>query len=158
MTREGTCSSDERWRYYNEAFLAPMPWFRMDSDFLNDPKVRRLGFIGGWTFVGMYCGLIAHLASEEGHIYDVSDEFGWAVLQEHMSLTGKPVDSETLRTFVDTIAALGLIDAEMYAESGRIASNRLVKEAENYAEKTARNKLHGAAMREAKEAKGKGGS
>ena len=155
MTRQEPCSSDRRHELYMEALVAPMPWFKLDSDFLNDPKVRRLGFVGGWEYIGMYCGLIAHLAAEDSHMYDVSDDYGWAVLQAHMSPMGHQVPIDGLMAFVKTLAELGLIDAEMLGESGKVASNRLMREAENYAEKTARNKLQGELMRSGKEAKSK---
>lgn len=155
MTRQDSSLSDRRFQLYTEALLAPMPWFKLDSDFLNDPKVRKLGFIGGWEYVGMYCGLISHLASEDSHMYDVSDDYGWAVLQSHMSLMGHPIDMDDLKGFVGYAAELGLIDPGMLEESGKIASNRLMREAENYADKTARNKLQGEVMRSGKEAKTK---
>lgn len=83
MTNAGAQSSDRYRDFFDAAMREPMAWLRLDSDFLDDPKVQRLAYLEGgrgWEAVGVYIGLMARLAGGE-HILDVSDDFGWAVLQ-----------------------------------------------------------------------------
>lgn len=140
--------------HYAAALREPMAWFHLDSDFLDDPKIMRLGFEDGWAAIGIYVALMSRLAREDSHIFDVSTEYGWKVLQSRMALVGGEMDAEDLKAVVSKFAALGLIDSEMYAESGKIASDRLMREVENYADRTARKRCAGDTMREAKRRKG----
>lgn len=152
MTKDATASSEYS-EYYAAALSEPLAWFHLDSDFLDDPKIMRLGYDYGWPYIGLYVGLMARLAAEDGHIFDVSGEFGWMVLQSRLSLVGKPIDLGALKEFVGILAELGLIDRDLYGESGKVASERMMREVENCAAKTASNRARAESMRAGKERK-----
>lgn len=135
--------AEEYAKEYQAALVEPMQWFHLDSDFLDDPKIMRLGCEYGWPYIGLYVGLMSRLYTQESHIIDVSTDYGWLVLQHRMSLIGNSIGIDSLKSIVDTLAELGLIDSDMYSESGKIASDRVFREAENYAEKTAKNRCAG---------------
>lgn len=148
--------AEEYARHYAEALTEPMQWFHLDADFLDDPKVMRLGCDFGWPYIGLYVGLMSRLYTQQNHIIDVSTDYGWMVLQHRLSLVGRPLDADTLKSIVDTFAELGLIDSELYTESGKIASDRVFREAENYAEKTARNRCAGKRLADGRKKKAAG--
>jgi len=127
-----------------------MKWFRMDTDFMRDQKVRRLAVLGGWTAIGRYVALIALLAEADGHSYDLSDDHGWRFLAADMSCGGEPMGEGELREFVQTLYDLKLIDRDMWDESRKVAMNRLMREVENMAKDVAAARSKAAVMRSKK--------
>lgn len=127
-----------------------MKWFRMDTDFMRDQKVRRLAVLGGWTAIGRYVALIALLAEADGHSYDLSDDHGWRFLAADMSCGGEPMGEGELREFVQTLYDLKLIDRDMWDESRKVAMNRLMREVENMAKDVAAARYKAAVMRSKK--------
>jgi hypothetical protein len=123
--------------YYQEALSEPMKWFRLDADFMRDPKVRMLGVLGGWQAVGRYVALIACLAEADGRNYDLSDEYGWKFLAASMVCGGEVMAVDELERFVQTLYDLKLIDREMWDESRKVAMPRLMAEAEKMAKDVA---------------------
>lgn len=124
--------------YYQEALSEPMKWVRLDTDFLNDPKVQRLAVVGGgWEAVGKYVGLITRLGIADGRSYDLSDELGWRFLAAAMVCGGTIMDGDELRGFVSTLYDLKLIDRDMWDESRKLAMPRLMREAEKMAKDVA---------------------
>lgn len=148
-------SSDDYAAFYDEALSEPMPWFHMDTDFMDDSKVVRLAYEGGYRYVGMYVALMALLYRRDTHLVDVSDEFGWLYLQDRLSIVGHPIARDEMERFVTVLASLGLVDRELYAESRKVASDRVIREVENYAKTAARGRNQTKIMRERKEGKGK---
>lgn len=135
--------------YYGEALGEPMRWFRLDSDFMRDMKVRRLCHAGGYAYVGMYVALIACLAEADGHMYDMRTG-GWDFLRADMSTGGCTVEPDELERFVRTLVDLGLADSELWGESEKLTSKRLIKEAEENARNLASSRAKIAAMNRAK--------
>lgn len=134
---------------YQEALNEPMMWVRMDSDMLRDMKVRKLMRVGGFQYLGMYVALVMGLAQADGHIYDMRDG-GWDYLQADMSNGGCPVDPDELSRFVNTVASVGLCDAEMWAESRKLTSKRLIREVERNAQSAAKSRMKLDAMNAAR--------
>lgn len=139
--------------YYQEALAEPMRWYRMDSDWMRDVKVRRLTRAGGWAYAGMYQALVACLAYADGHIYDLADDAGWEFLLADMNAGGCKTSVDDLREFVAMVVSVGLADKEMWAESRKLTSKRLVREAEENARRVADNKAGIDRMNKAKAAK-----
>lgn len=138
--------------YYQDALSEPMKWFHLDADFMRDEKVRRLGVLGGWQAIGRYVALIACLAGHDGHIYDLSDECGWSFLAADMVCGSDVMGRDELEAFVSTLYSLRLIDRELWDESRKLTSCRLMREAENYAETRARGRRSAEIARAAKTA------
>ena len=136
--------------FYQDALAEPMKWFRMDTDFMRDQKVRRLAVLGGWVAIGRYVALIALLAEADGHCYDLSDDHGWRFLAADMSCGGEPMGDGELREFVQTLYDLELIDREMWDESRKVAMGRLMREVENMAKDVAAARYKAAVMRSKK--------
>ena len=120
---------------YTDALEERMLWLKLDTDFMHDFKVRRFSASSDWreryARIGLYVTSIAFMASNDGHIYDLSDDLGWQFLASDLNI---PV--EDAQRFVMDALEVGLFDRELYAESCKLASSRLLKEAEE----TARNK------------------
>lgn len=135
--------------YYSEALTEPMRWFRMDSDFMRDFKIRRLVSEGGYKYAGMYVALIACLAEADGHMYDM-DSGGWDFLRADMSTGGCEVSEDELKRFVNILASLGLADKELWSESRKLTSKRLLREAEENAKNVAQSRSRIDAMNRAK--------
>lgn len=147
MAQRAKSSCDDYAAFYQQALSETLPWFKLDSDFMGDPKMERLGYLGGYPAIGMYVALMALLYRNELHIIDVSDEFGWQYLQGKLSLVGHRLELEDLKGFVGTLAQLGLVDADLYAESQKIASNRVLREVEFFAAQAAKGRAKASAMR-----------
>ena len=133
--------------YYQEALSEPMKWFRLDSDFMRDPKVRRLGVLGGWCAIGRYVALIACLSEADGRCYDLSEPMGWRFLSASMVCGSDAVSEDDLRAFVQTLYDLNLIDREMWDESRKVAMPRLCRESEKMAKDLAMARFKAANMR-----------
>ncbi len=133
--------------YYQEALSERMKWFPMDSDFMRDQKIRRLGVIGGWAAIGRYVALVACLAESDGRCYDLSDVHGWRFLSADMVCGGESMGEDELQAFVTTLYDLKLIDREMWDESRKVAMPRLAKEAEKMAKDVAMARYKAASMR-----------
>lgn len=139
--------------YYQEALREPMPWFPLDSDFMRDVKVRRLALYGGWAYIGMWAAFMACLAGiADGHIYDVSDDFGWDCLRSDMAVVGCELSDDDLREFIGVLLKLELLDNSMYDESTKLCSDRMMRNAENYADRRAGGKAKTYKARKAKAA------
>lgn len=134
---------------YQNALAEPMLWFRMDADTLRDFKIRKLMKAGGWGWFGMYVALIMGLAQADGHIYDMRDG-GWDYLMADLSNGGCDVEPEELHRFVETLASVGLVDSELWAESRKLTSKRLIKEVERNAQSAAKSKMKLDAMNAAR--------
>lgn len=120
---------------YGDALAERMLWLKLDTDFMHDFKVRRFSASADWkeryARIGLYVATIALMASNDGHIYDLSDELGWQFLATDLN-----IPMEDAERFVSDALSVGLFDRELYAESCKLASIRLLKEAEE----TAKNK------------------
>ena len=127
--------------YYQEALSESMKWFPMDSDFMDDQKVRKLGVLGGWQAVGRYVALIACLARADGRCYDLSEPMGWKFLAAAMICGGEIMGEDELREFIGMLYDLKLIDRDMWDESRKVSMARLCMEAENMARRTAANRM-----------------
>lgn len=153
MTKNDTTSYEELYKdFYTEAMSSPMPWFQMDSDFLRDTKVRKLAVVGGWEYIGMYVALVACLAATDNHIYDLSDDMGWAFLRSDMSVVGCDLTDDSLKEFVGVLLKLNLLDNELWDESGKMASERMLRNADDYAQSVAAGKAKAFKMRQGKSA------
>ena len=153
MTQDATTSYEDAYKeYYMDAMTNPMPWFQMDSDFMRDTKIRKLAIYGGYDYIGKYVAFIACLAACDNHIYDVSDEIGWRFLLSDMSVVGCEFDEDDLKEFVGVLLKLQLIDAELYDESMKIASPRMLRNVEDYAKSVAGAKAKAFKMRQGKAA------
>lgn len=120
---------------YGDALGERMLWLKLDTDFMHDFKVRRFSASADWkeryARIGLYVATIALMASNDGHIYDLSDDLGWQFLATDLN-----IPMEDAERFVSDAISVGLFDRELYAESCKLASIRLLKEAEE----TAKNK------------------
>ena len=135
--------------HYQEALNEPLLWVRMDTDMLRDMHVRKLMRAGGWKYLGMYVALIMALAQADGHIYDMRDG-GWDYLLADLSNGGCPVDPDERSEFVGTLASIGLVDRELWAESRKLTSKRLIREVERNAASAAKSKVKLDAMNAAR--------
>lgn len=136
--------------FYQDALAEPMKWFRMDTDFMRDTKVRRLAVLGGWQAIGRYVALIACLADSDGHTYDLADDHGWRFLAADMSCGGESMPLDELRALIATLYDLKLIDREMWDESSKVAMPRLMREVEIMAKDVAAARYKAAVMRSKK--------
>lgn len=136
--------------FYQDALAEPMKWFRMDSDFMRDKKVRRLSVLGGWPAIGQYIALIACLAEADGHTCDLSDDHGWRFLAADMSCGGDSMPIDELQGFVSMLYDLKLIDRGMWDESRKVAMPRLMREVESMAKDVAAARYKAAVMRSKK--------
>ena len=133
--------------YYHEALAEPMKWIHLDTDFMRDFKVRRLAVVGGWEYVGKYAALIACLGEAKGHVYDVGDEHGWEFLAADLSCGGGSCPVSDAKAFVRARYDVGLIDRAMWDESGKIASERLMRDVEKAARDVSAARYKAALMR-----------
>ena len=134
---------------YLDALNEPVKWVRMDADMLRDFKIRKLMRAGGWEYLGLYLALVLCLAQADGHIYDMRDG-GWDYLQADMSNGGCPIDREGLEAFVNILASVGLADGELWAESRKLTSKRLIREVEEGARSAAKTRMKLDAMNSAR--------
>lgn len=139
-------------QYYSDALNERMAWMKLDTDFMHDFKVRRLSAsadpVERYAAIGMYVSLIANMAAIDGHIYDLSDELGWQFIAADMGL-----DVDTAKGFVSKAVSVGLFDAQLWEESRKLASTRLLKEADETAQNKAAARVKAENMRKAKERK-----
>ena len=121
---------------FDDALSERMLWLKLDTDFMHDFKVRRFSASSDWreryARIGLYVTCIAFMASNDGHIYDLSDDLGWQFLATDLNI---PV--EEAERFVKAALEVGLFDRELYAESCKLASARLLREAEETAKSRA---------------------
>ena len=141
---------------YGDALGERMLWLKLDTDFMHDFKVRRFSASADWkeryARIGLYVATIALMASNDGHIYDLSDECGWSFLAADMVCGSDVMGRDELEAFVSTLYSLRLIDRELWDESRKLTSCRLMREAENYAETRARGRRSAEIARAAKTA------
>lgn len=106
-----------------EAGARPLEYFGHDAFASSDMKCRRLIKRLGVEGYGRWWLLCELLASTDWHRLDVSDE-------EVMELAADSLmcGEEEAREFLDTAAALGLIDPELYAD-GIVSSDRMCRNA-----------------------------
>ena len=135
--------------YSQRALVEPMGWFRLDSDFTRDMKVRRLTSAGGWAYVGLYVATIGALAQADGHMYDMRDG-GWEFLRADLMNGGCELEREDLEAFVGMLVDLGLADRTLWEESGKLSFDRLLREAEENARSVATSRAKVDAMNRAK--------
>lgn len=138
--------------YYQNALSEPMMWVRMDADMLRDMKVRKLMRLGGFAYLGMYTALIMGLAQCDGHMYDMKDG-GWDYLRADLSNGGCIVEPDELERFVSALVSVGLVDSELWMESEKLTSKRLIKEVERNAQSAAKSKMKLDAMNAARSKK-----
>lgn len=135
--------------YYADALNERMAWLKLDTDFMHDFKVRRLSAstdpMTRYAWMGMYVALIANMGAIDGHIYDLSDDLGWEFLASDMG-----IDVELAHELVSKCLAVGLFDHGMWAESRKLASRRLLKEADETAQNRAAARLKAERMRSSK--------
>ena len=139
--------------FYQEALGERMLWVKMDTDTMRDYKVRRLCASPEakerYARFGMYVATILHMAENDGHIYDLSDDIGWTFYANDMGLS-----VEEAMLFVKACLEVGLFDAELFGESAKLASNRLLREAEETAQNKAASRAKVAKMNEARSTSG----
>lgn len=137
---------------YGDALNERMLWLKLDTDFMHDFKVRRFSASSDWreryAKIGLYVATITLMASNDGHIYDLSDDLGWQFLATDLNI---PV--EDAERFVRAALEVGLFDRELYAESCKLASLRLLKEAEETAKSKAAARSRTEAARASKASK-----
>lgn len=119
---------------FQEALLEPMDYFSHDTDALSDDALFELFETQGFAGLGMFWTLIQLLTRKRGHAYK-----GMRQLSHEMYLS----ESECA-AFCEVLADLGLIDSEAYA-NGTVVSRRVMRNAEQYADKVSRSRL-GAAL------------
>lgn len=138
--------------YYADALNERMAWLKLDTDFMHDFKVRRMSASADWreryARIGLYITTIALMASNDGHIYDLSDSLGWQFLASDLGLS-----VEDTKEFVMSALSVGLFDRELWGESKKLASVRLLKEADETAQNKASARVKTASARAAKAAK-----
>lgn len=127
---------------YIKALSQPMEWLRLDTDIMRDNKIRRLSVLGGWEAFGKYIALICCLATCDSHLYDLSTDIGWKFFAADMTTVGCEMSVEDAHEFVSTLASLDLIDRSLWTESKKLASDRLLREADTYAKGVAKGRAH----------------
>lgn len=105
----------------------PIPWFKHDSDSHADPKMALLLVEeDGYALYGMFWLLVERLAAREGHGYRLQTGADWIVLaRDLLMFPGDPEAMALLHRFVDLLVELDLADADVYAETGMLTSERL---------------------------------
>lgn len=123
-----------RQKLFQEALLEPMDYFSHDTDALSDDALFELFEAQGFAGLGMFWTLIQLLTRKRGHAYK-----GYRQLAHEMYLT----ESECA-AFCEVLADLRLLDVEAF-KNGSIVSKRVMRNAEQYADKISRQRL-GAAL------------
>lgn len=130
-------------RLREEVSEKPLEYVRHDSNARLDEALRRVVIENGIGYLGLWWVLVECLCSKRGHVYDVSDDTGWMQLAMDMSTCGYMVEPDLCRAFVGTLAEVGLVNAELLAEKGHVANDRVLKECWKYADACAVKKVSG---------------
>lgn len=126
---------------HEEALAEPIRYFSHDADAFGDDALFAVFEDWGYVGYGMFWHLAEILHNKKGHTYDVSR--GYGRLAHEMF-----VEPETIERFVASLDANGLL-VDGLLERGRVAMNRVEKNAKEYADKVAPSRL-GAAVTNAK--------
>lgn len=126
-----------------EAGARPLEYFGHDANASSDIKCRRLMKRLGVEGYGRWWLLCETLASADWHRLDVSDGEGMELAADSL-MCGE----EEAREFLDTAAALGLIDPGLYAE-GVVSSDRMCRNAAAVGRKRAGGRLGGRPRKDA---------
>lgn len=113
---------------YDEAMEAgsdPLDYFPHDAWARMDVKCRKLIRRYGYEGYGRWWALCEIMASTSGHMVTVRTNEELDFLADDL---GFP-DCESCKEFLDALACTGLINAEMYAQTGRVVSDRMLKNA-----------------------------
>ena len=132
--------------FMEEEKSSPMDYFQHDSDAHTDDALRALVLSFGDPLYGLAAGyqywvLMELLTARKGHYYDVSTEQGWQLLAIDMSTCGAVMDVEECKGLIEALGIQGLISAAALNDSHRIISNRVCRNAEHYAKKTADKRI-----------------
>lgn len=122
---------------------SPLDYVRHDSDARLDDALRAIVMTHGVDYLGMYWVLVECLCTKKGHMYDVSDDMGLMKLALDMSTCGCMFTPDEVGDFVGVLAENGLIDGEVYEHSGRVVSERVLKECRGYAQAVAAKRVGG---------------
>lgn len=114
-----------------------LKYFSHDNDARHDPKCKRLRLVGGVEAYGRWWMLCEYLAYIETHIAPFADPLDKALLASELECS-----TEEVEDFCETCARLGLIDEEMFA-NGKVASNRMSRNAIRTAQKVAAGRAGG---------------
>lgn len=89
-----------------------MKWFQHDTDMLRNRKIRKLIRVHGITGYGLWCAVLEKLYGHEQGFEIEADELWFEDLAEDLKLS----DHRTPIRVLDTLAQLGLIDSQLWAE------------------------------------------
>lgn len=136
----------DRWHeLQSEELGRPIGWFKHDSDSHADPKMALLLVEpDGYALYGLFWILVERLAAREGHSYRLETDADWTVLARDLLMyPGDPAAMEQLHRFIDRCLELGLIDRELYEETGKVSSARLWRNCEQVSRGRASRRLSG---------------
>lgn len=127
--------------FLEECMLEPLSYFFHDCDARLSDELRRGTALGGFEWLGRWWTFVECISSKKGHMYDVSDEIGWKFFRLDMVSGGGEMSVDDCKEFVGELYELKLINREVFDESKRIISDRVMRNAEKSAEATAKRKL-----------------
>lgn len=118
----------------------PIKYFKHDASAHDDEALYRLVDRHGMAWYGWYWVLVELLTCRRKHYYDVSDNAGWRRLARDMSCMAD-MDSDECREFIAELSAMELVSSRHLNELGHVAIERILRDAEKYAESVASKRL-----------------
>lgn len=117
--------------------LKPLRYFSHDTDASNDEKCKRLLIVGGVEAYGRWWLLCELLGKTVAHIAPFTDALDKAYVAGELRCS-----VEEAEDFCETCARIGLINPELF-EQGKIASERMNRNALKKAQKAAAGQAGG---------------
>ena len=125
-------------RYYEEALGEPLDWVRHDSNARTDDALEALRDELGFDGYGRWWLLVELLSARKGHGYDIGRAHGWEHLARDMEWEVEPT-----KTFVAWLLDHGLLSRESFEAFDMVRSERIMRNAHEYAEGVAAKRLGG---------------
>lgn len=125
-------------RYYEDALGEPMDWVRHDSNARTDEALEALRDELGFEGYGRWWLLVELLSARKGHGYDIGRPHGWEHLAHDMEWEVEPT-----KGFVRWLLDHSLLSRESFEAFDYVRSERIMRNAEEYAESVAAKRLGG---------------
>lgn len=141
---------DDRAELYDallaEELRKPVEYFKHDVSAHDDDALLSLVYEHGMAYYGLYWLLAEKLYERKSHMYDLGEPAEAHRLAADLG-SMHPISREDALAFVQRLAEHGLIDREVFAESGRVIMARVAENVRQVAEMKASRRLGGAMRR-----------
>ena len=127
--------------FWNEAYEEPLDWFKHYTNAHESDALRRGILAKGMEWYGKWWAFVEAISRRRRHVYDVSDEVGWRLLTLDLSACGWQLTVDDAKEFIGELYESDLIDRECFDESSLVMSERVLSNADEYANNVAKGRL-----------------